>query len=244
MPSWGVELDHLVVAAATLEAGVVHVAAALGVPEGAFSAEGKHALLGTHNRLVNLGGSCYLEVIAIDPAAPAPTRARWFGLDDPSQQARLAQRPRLLTWVARLQPPADLSALAAQQQVPPVVAMHRGDFRWRIAVPDDGSLPSWAPATCSDSSSSSSSSRSSSVVGGGILPTVIQWDVPQTPAELLAPSGLSLRRLVARHPQPASVRLGLAALHAEALVCIDDVATPEAGLQAEIETPTGLRILT
>lgn len=28
----------------------------------------------------------YLEVIAVDPDAPAPTRPRWFSLDDPTMQ--------------------------------------------------------------------------------------------------------------------------------------------------------------
>ena len=49
---------------------------------------GKHALFGTHNKLLRLG-DLYLELIAIDPDAPKPERARWFALDDFSGDMRL-----------------------------------------------------------------------------------------------------------------------------------------------------------
>lgn len=224
-----VELDHLVVAAATLEAGVAHVAAALGLSPAAFSPVGKHALLGTHNRLLGLGPSCYLEVIAVDPEAPPPARRRWFGLDDPAMCARLAAQPALVTWVARLRPPLDLGAAAAAHPalVPPLVAMSRGEFRWRIAVPDDGSLPGCRGG----------------VAGGGIIPTLLQWDVPCTPAQALPPTpGVSLRCLRGHHPQAARVRDALAALGADGLISIEK-APGEPGLVADFDTPTGVRML-
>jgi hypothetical protein len=69
-------VDHLVVAAATLEQGVAWCEATLGVTPGPG---GRHALMGTHNRLLNLGSAAfphsYLEIIAIDPEAPAPGHA-------------------------------------------------------------------------------------------------------------------------------------------------------------------------
>lgn len=37
--------------------------------------------MGTHNLMLRLGDSSYLEIIAINPAAPAPGRPRWFALD-------------------------------------------------------------------------------------------------------------------------------------------------------------------
>ena len=69
------------------------------------AAGGKHVGMGTHNRLLAIGSpafpKAYLEIIAIDPDAPPPTRPRWFGLDDPRLLARLRERPRLLHVVAR-----------------------------------------------------------------------------------------------------------------------------------------------
>lgn len=82
------EIDHLVVGAATLEEGVAHVCALLGVREDAFSPVGRHARYGTHNRCLGLEGGVYLEVIAVDPQAPPPPQPRWFGLDDPAVQVR------------------------------------------------------------------------------------------------------------------------------------------------------------
>jgi hypothetical protein len=64
-------LDHLVVAARTLDEGAAWCADTLGV---APEAGGRHALMGTHNRVLSIAGPGwprgYLEIIAIDPEAP------------------------------------------------------------------------------------------------------------------------------------------------------------------------------
>lgn len=88
------ELDHIVVAAASLKQGVDYIRERLGVE---IPAGGKHALMGTHNHLMRLGGTCFLEVIAVDPQAPRPERTRWYTLDDPALQAQLSQSPRIVT---------------------------------------------------------------------------------------------------------------------------------------------------
>src|SRR5690606_32822306 len=83
-------IDHLVVTAPSLAEGARFVREALGVePEPG----GKHPRMGTHNLLLRLGNDVYLEVIAIDPGAPAPGHPRWFGLDDAPTS------PLLATWV-------------------------------------------------------------------------------------------------------------------------------------------------
>jgi len=53
-------LDHLTVAALTLEQGVEHVRRCLGVvvPSG-----GAHPLMGTHSSLMRLGEAVFLEII-------------------------------------------------------------------------------------------------------------------------------------------------------------------------------------
>ncbi|MFE3838617.1 VOC family protein [Pseudogemmobacter sonorensis] len=68
-------LDHIAIAAESLVAGEAFVRAAPGLP---LAGGGAHPLTGTHNRLMGLG-DVYLEVIAIDPAAPAPDRTRPAG---------------------------------------------------------------------------------------------------------------------------------------------------------------------
>ena len=93
------QLDHLVVAAVTLADGIAYIADATGA---APRPGGKHAAMGTHNALLRLGERTYLEIIAIDPDAPAPPRRRWFDLDDIALQSELTEQPRLIHWVARV----------------------------------------------------------------------------------------------------------------------------------------------
>lgn len=119
-------LDHIAVVAPALDLGAVWVEARLGVP---LQAGGVHPRMGTHNRLLRLGPTTYLEVIAADPAAPAPERPRWFGLDGVAE-------PRLAGWIARTE-----SIAAAPPQLGEVLSMTRGDLAWRITVPGDGGLP-------------------------------------------------------------------------------------------------------
>jgi len=126
-------LDHLVVTAPNLKAGVQWVRDALGVtPE----LGGKHPRMGTHNCLLRLGEQTYLEVISADPNAPDPGRPRWFALDrmEPDASAQLA------AWVARTTD-IERSAAAAGETVGTVEPMERGDLNWLITVPDSGSLP-------------------------------------------------------------------------------------------------------
>lgn len=120
-------LDHLAIAAETLDAGTRYVEALLGVP---LAEGGKHAAMGTHNRLLSLGPDLYLEVIAIDPDAPAPDRARWFGLDG------FKGAPRLHAWIVALE---DIAS--APQSAGAPLDLARGDLRWSMAVPEGGALP-------------------------------------------------------------------------------------------------------
>jgi hypothetical protein len=135
------DIDHLVIGAATLDEGVDWCERVLGVTP---QPGGKHALMGTHNRLVNISGPlhprCYLEVIAIDPEAPQPRRPRWFDLDQPALRARLNQGPGLIHWVARV--PSLDAALAYWRgegvDAGEAVEASRGALRWRIALRADG----------------------------------------------------------------------------------------------------------
>jgi hypothetical protein len=125
------ELDHLAVAAETLEEGRAHVEAALGV---AMQTGGQHAHFGTHNLLLGLEEGLYLEVIAVDPTMPVPAVPRWFDLD------RFAGAPRLGTWVCRCD---DLEAALdkAPDDAGAPVDLARGDLRWRMGVAPDGRMP-------------------------------------------------------------------------------------------------------
>ena len=207
------QIDHLVVATRDLATGARWLEDQLGAT---LAPGGVHAAMGTHNRLLHLEGrpNLYLELIAIDPAAASPARARWFGLDSPAVQARLVERPRLIHWVAR----SDDLAREATPAHGDILAMQRGDFRWRITVPEDGFPP-----------------------GAGLVPTLIQWDVPTHPAERLPESGCTLTKLEGFHPAPANIATALAGLGlARELVLFPAEPDEPAQLVAYLKTPRGL----
>lgn len=206
-------LDHLVVAAATLEQGVRWCEGVFGVTPGPG---GRHALMGTHNRLLRLEGDrfpgAYLEIIAIDPQAPPPGRTRWFGLD-----ARVASAaPALVHWIMRCDDierrSAALRAMGADPGTPVAAsrATSGAELRWRITLRDDGMPQAW-----------------------GALPSLIQWDGPH-PTSAMAPGGVALESL-AVGPLPREVRACLA------VPGLGD--TPGAGLRATLCTPRGRIVL-
>lgn len=171
-------IDHLVVGAASLADGE-RLALRLGVE---LRPGGRHPQMGTHNHLLRLGKRQYLEVIAIDPDAPPPVRPRWFGLDDPTVQGKLAERPRLLGWVARTDSIEEARG-AAPDLFGPVEAMRRGELAWRITIRPDGTMPE-----------------------GGVLPALIQWPEDVHPADAMGDTGCRLESLTLRHPRPEVIR--------------------------------------
>ena len=208
-------IDHLVVAAASLEAGSAWIEERLGV---ALSPMGEHTRMGTHNRLLRLGPRLYLEVIAVNPAAAPPTRPRWFGLDSPDVVSRIRPRPRLIHWVAGTGDIASASA-ACPEPLGEILAMNRGDFAWRITVPADGRLP-----------------------GEGLVPSLIQWDVLAHPAAGLPDAGCTLMKLEGFHDEPSRIRVALTALGLENALALFPAAADECpSLVAYLRTPGGLR---
>lgn len=225
MTAHTLRLDHLVVSARTLDEGTQYVADTLGV---APSGGGAHPSMRTHNRLLNLWGGAYLEVIAIDPNAAefANARARLFALDDPAVHARLEKGPYLSHWVARVDRPKNLALWQAQypQRISPVVPMTRGDFTWSLTVADVGAFPAWQGA------------------GDGVVPSLIQWDTPRHPSDVLPETGLALKSLKGWHRQADVIAQQLQWLGADSLIALAST-DGEPSLSADIETPSGLRTL-
>ncbi|MDB5881353.1 MAG: glyoxalase-like protein [Ramlibacter sp.] len=212
-------VDHLVVAADSLEQGVQWCEATLGVTPGPG---GKHPLMGTHNRLLRISTAsyprAYLEIIAIDPAAPDPNRSRWFDLDDVLLKQQIRQQPRLVHFVARTTDAR--SALQALQQIGidrgELIAAQRptadGLLEWRISIRSDGQR----------------------LFYGG-LPTLIEWDSAH-PTDAMPDCGVALQSLDMRFPRDADLNVAYTAVGLNGVAV--EQGTPN--LTATLATPKGV----
>lgn len=220
------QVDHLVIAAATLDEGVRWCEATLGVTP---LAGGEHPLMGTHNRLLSLVSpafpQAYLEIIAIQPGAPmsrATGARRWFDLDSAELQASLARTgPQLIHFVA--------STGDARTAVKSLMALgldrgrlleasrmtSQGPLSWQITVRDDGQRLFY-----------------------GALPTLIQWG-GMRPVTGMPASGIALESLRACHPRPQA----LAAAYEAAGLRGVELAQGSPNVMATLQTPRGAVVL-
>lgn len=205
-------LDHLTVIAPSLEEGRAHIRDCLGL-EIADSAT--HPEMGTHNCRLRLGDSTYLEVIAVDPDAPAPAGPRWFGLDDAKAvRAHWDRGERLRAWVARSD---DLAAVLREQGALFGEALRLGEVA-RFSLRPDGSLPE-----------------------DGVLPCVIDRAGRNPPSERMRDFGARLLEFVLEHPAPTQVRARYQEIAIREAPLLRQ--GPRRRYLAQIETPGGVKTL-
>lgn len=206
------DLDHLVIAATSLEDGAAFIRDRLGV---AIPRGGRHELMGTHNCLMRLGSNSYLEVVSIDQEAVRPERPRWYALDDSQMHSKLTEGFRLITWVLRtkdISPSHQESAVALGE----VIRGSRSNLSWRLTVPTDGHLP-----------------------GGGVIPSIIEWDSHARPWESMADFGCELVSLDLKHPDPEWVKAVLAEFCSKEFSFVSVSKSTSPSLSARISTPFG-----
>ena len=183
-------MDHIVIGANDLHIETAQLEKTLNAP---FLGGGKHALMATHNKLLRLQDSIYLEVIAVDPEATLKKeinrKQRWFSLDTKSTQQRLARAAQPLTWVVSV---SDIEAAKSKCDYDPgeIIEVSRDHFNWRLTVPNDGTLRE-----------------------DGVLPSLIEWPEGQNPSHLMAESGVRLENLLISHPEPERFRTTLKKLN-------------------------------
>ena len=209
------KLDHISVIAPSLAEGVSHVRACLDldVPFGQ-----RHAYMGTYNHLLQLGDTVYLEIVALDPEADGPGRARWFGLDDRKKvRSDWDEGRRLRGWVART------------EAIDAIIAGRRGIFGEKVplpavnssfdfAIPDDGSLPL-----------------------DGAAPSIIDRRGKPRSMATIADLGARLQSFTLEHPDPAAVEALYRAMTVDRPPAFDRGS--KLRYRAQIETPTGLKEL-
>lgn len=205
-------IDHLVVTAPDLALGTKYVQDALGVD---LQPGGEHVRLGTHNRLLRLGESMYLEVIAVNPQAPAPQRARWFALD----QVAADGPAKLATWVMQCD---DIQAAVQRSSLDsgPVEPMSRGELQWQITIPKDGKHQL-----------------------EGALPSLIEWQ-GEGPVGGMVDAGCTLKCLEIYSTHSSQLDSFLSQLSFQGPVMVHQLSEGQLGyLVAQIETPDGPRLL-
>jgi hypothetical protein len=180
-------IDHLAYGAPDLAAAVDDIAERFGVRA---QGGGQHVGLGTHNALLALGPSTYLEIIAPDPDQPTPAAPRPFGVDD-------LTRPRLVGWAVSCDDiDTTISTWRANGYEPgQVIDMQRNSpdgevLRWRLTL---------------------------NAREGGPVPFLIAWGDTPHPARS-APKGLTLAALEIEHPDPAPLTALLAPLAVDVVV--------------------------
>lgn len=213
MPAARDALDHLLIGAPTLEAGIRWLEDRTGVRA---ARGGSHPGLGTWNALASLGPMQYVEIIAPDPAQPGIGTFYVPGLRD-------FDGPRVTSWAARGRDlangfpstlPDDFSCEPARSG-----ARVRPDGKplaWTLAFPrhrEEGNF-------------------------GGALPFLIEWESLENHPGGSAPPGLTLRSLSIQHPKSVSLGRALASLGIECAVI-----GAAASIRAELETPRGIVVV-
>ena len=210
------ELDHIVLGADNLEQGLNLITEKFGVdvPRG-----GEHLQMGTHNCVMALGPNCYFEIIAIAPHLKVTVRPRWFDFDNPDQRARIAERPRILTWVLRT-PDLEQTLAKTSEDLGEIVAMQRGDLNWQLTIREDGSLPL-----------------------GGLCPALIQWKNNLPPIANMTDLKCRVENITLAHLEPASLGSVLQSIGADHLVQIIENERDSNIIKVEFATPHGLVML-
>ena len=204
-------IDHLVYASTDLQRAAADLADRLGARP---TPGGSHLGAGTHNELLSLGGTRYLEVIGPDPGQPAPDGPRPFGID------RLLAAA-LVGWCVRPRRPLDeivADARSAGIELGSVASMSRRRpdgvlLEWKLTFPQlDGPF-------------------------GCVLPFTIDWGQSPHPTDTLT-SAVRLVGLEVFHPDSRRLAAALEIIGVDD----DDVVVHAGGqpsLRATIATEHG-----
>ena len=231
-----IQIDHLVVAATSLEQGVQWCEALFGITP---ALGGEHGLFGTHNRLFKIAtpkfSMAYFEIIAINPEAIRPKKTtslhphRWFDLDNPELQKSISKEPRLIHFVAST-PDIKAARMALRMEgIDRGPAIHaerqtnKGILHWQISVRADGQR-----------------------LFDGALPTLIQWGKPDAteplrlhPRNTLPRSGVTLQSIDITHPSAEKLQAAYTSIGLNGI----SISEGPANIKATLKTPKGIVVL-
>ena len=201
--SVGDVLDHLILAAADLDAGMKWFEARTGVRP---AMGGTHPGRGTRNALVALTGRQYLEILAPDPAQPA----------DLTTQLRSLSAPRLVGWAAAN---SDLEGYAKRMRP---MGHEPTAVRPGSRARPDGRVLKWTTI-----------GFKSEYASGGVdpIPFVIDWAADSAHPSSDSPKGCELTSVEFEHPNAEGLTDALGRLEIAAVVKQADAAAIVATLK-------------
>jgi hypothetical protein len=199
-------IDHLVYGVPELGAAVDRLELELGVRA---RPGGSHPQWGTHNALITLSETTYLEILAPDPDRPSGFVPGILGLGD------LAQ-PRLVSWAAKTE------NLTAAVQAAARRGVRLGTVQTAGRDKPDGKTLSWQLTD------------PEVVLGDGLVPFLIDWCDSDHPGADV-PAQCSLTSFRAEHPDPEGIRALLSAIEVDLPVTTGPVPV----LVARLDTPRG-----
>jgi len=199
-------VDHILYGTPRLEQGMREIEEMLGVKP---IRGGRHPDFGTHNALLSLGKTTYLEIIAPDPDLTQPPRGTLFDLDQLEQS-------RLITWVLRSELIEELIEKAEEG------GLNLGELTSGSRRKPDGTELTWR------------STDPYQMPLDGTVPFLISWGLTPHPASG-SPKAGKLVGLRVEHPDPPSVRKALDVLRVDMLVREG----PRMALVATVQTDDG-----
>ena len=204
-------IDHLLYTTSKLEKGMDEIEELLGVRP-VFG--GRHPEYGTHNALLSLGDSIYLEVIAPDPSSSlgesSVVMREWFD-----------EKSRLSTWALRTEKIEELTSYVIDNGLP------LGIVKSGSRKKDDGTILSWKLTI------------PERVAFDGTIPFLISWGETPHPATVVPNAG-ELIGFEIEHPNAEQVSENLKLLGVN--IQVNKAEKPK--LIAKIKTTKGIVILT
>jgi hypothetical protein len=175
------QIDHVIYAAPDLEAAVAAVEQRFGVRA---TGGGQHLGQGTHNRLLSLGPSTFLEIIAPDPNQPEPADPRPYGVEG-------VTRAGVVGWALAC------DDIEASREASRAAGFDPGEIIEGHRVTQTGTTLRWR--------------LTANALTAGVIPFLVSWgDTPHPSSS--APKGLALTSFRIEHPDPAATRTPLEAL--------------------------------
>ena len=143
------KLDHIVFGSYTLEEGTEFVENIL---QTKLSDIGYHKEMGTHNRVIRISETIYLEVISIDPKIRNLNNKKWFNLDNPNLQSKLKKLPQIIGYVI------EYKDINISKYYDPFFEASRSNYKWQFAMP-----------------TYKNNIIDSEIISTGIIPSLISW---------------------------------------------------------------------